>query len=126
MTRILIVEDDRPLRATLETILPSFGFHVAACADGESCLGLAQSLQPDVILLDIMLPGIDGLSAMELLRAEPSTRSIPVIGWTASGRPDWTERATRLGFVRFLHKPLTLDRLVDTIRSVVDSEPAPS
>lgn len=104
--KILLAEDEEDIQR-----LASMGFRkkgaweVVLAADGEECLLLAQRERPDVILLDVLMPKLDGFATCERLKADPATRDIPVIFLTASTQRDETQRGLALGAIGYLHKP---------------------
>ena len=77
--KILLIDDDRLLRRVIERTLTKAGYELISCGDGEEGLRLATEASPDLILLDMMLPGLDGVSVLRRLKQEPSTNRIPVI-----------------------------------------------
>ncbi|MCX5760101.1 MAG: response regulator, partial [Gemmatimonadetes bacterium] len=77
--RILIVDDMRAARATVEAQLHREGYVVAQCESGEEALEVVTQWRPDVVLLDVMMPGMDGYAVLEKLREDPDTRNIPVV-----------------------------------------------
>jgi two-component system nitrogen regulation response regulator NtrX len=112
MSRILIIDDEPAIRATLAHILEDEGHKATACESGEE--GLAQFAREefDLVLLDLWLPGIDGLAVLERLRGTGGT---PVIVISGHGSVDSAVRATRLGAYDFLEKPLSLERVLLTV-----------
>ena len=112
MARILIIDDEPSIRTTLSGILEDEGHRTATCESGEE--GIAQFARDefDLILLDLWLPGIDGLSVLERLRTAGAP---PVIVISGHGSVDSAVRATRLGAYDFLEKPLSLDRVLLTV-----------
>src|SRR5579864_5013900 len=106
MARILIVEDN-PANMKLATLLLSNAGHTALCAvDAETGLTLARAEQPDLILMDIQLPGMDGLTAATLLKKDPATAAIPVIALTAMAMKEDQEKTLAAGCDAYIAKPL--------------------
>jgi two-component system cell cycle response regulator DivK len=106
MARVLIVEDN-PANMTLAVfLLESAGHTVLKAVDAETGLGLAFHEQPDLILMDIQLPGMDGLEAIGLLKADEATRTIPVIALTALAMKGDEERIRAAGCDGYIAKPL--------------------
>ena len=97
MPRILLVDDDELLVKTLAVILGRGGHTVLTAYDGEEGLATAVEERPDLILLDVMLPGMDGLQVCRMLRQDESTRDIPVIMFTALNEADLRSRSGLLG-----------------------------
>jgi two-component system, OmpR family, phosphate regulon response regulator PhoB len=102
--KVLIVDDDPFIAEMYRLRLEAEGYDVSIAADGEEGLALAMASVPNIICLDYRLPGIDGLEALERLRAEPSTKSIPVIMLSNDGDPALRERGLRLGALQFAIK----------------------
>jgi len=115
MINLLLIEDDPALRAALALTLESAGYGVTVADDGERGIELAARFLPDVILMDIMLPQMNGWEARESLAADPSTAQIPVIGVSALGDPETLERARRLRFAGYLVKPIRLNEVTEAI-----------
>src|SRR5262245_20532687 len=83
MAKLLVVEDYDDARLMLEMILADAGYEVVLAADGLEGVAMARRHQPDAILMDIFMPGLDGIEATRQLKADPSTREVPVIAYTA-------------------------------------------
>ncbi|MFG1343771.1 response regulator [Xanthobacter autotrophicus DSM 431] len=112
-TVILVVEDDVVFARTLVGLVRRKGYQVLAAGDGESALELARRYRPGGILLDVMLPGMDGWTVIERLKADPATRHIPVHFVSAL---DETRRGRDLGAVGFLTKPVTAEKLGEALQ----------
>jgi two-component system cell cycle response regulator DivK len=106
---VLVVEDNARNRKLVRTILKFRGFEVVECDDGEPALALARKHRPALVLMDIELPTVDGITALGRLRADPETASIPVIAVTASVTPSQREKVTAAGFNGYLSKPIDVD-----------------
>lgn len=103
---LLVVEDDPDIRELAIMALElSGGFSVHGCGDGETAIELAGRLRPDIILLDWMLPGMDGGQIIGVLKADPGTADIPVVFMTAKLRSNEIEHFTRLGSAGVIAKP---------------------
>ena len=114
--RILVVEDnDKNLKLTRD-LLEWAGFTVEAATTGEDAVAHAQQSVPDLILMDLQLPGIDGHEALARLRDHQLTRNVPVIALTASAMPMDRERALAAGFDGFLEKPIIVREFPDQVR----------
>ena len=115
MARILIIEDN-PANMKLACLLLGNAGHVALCAvDAESGLTLARDEQPDLILMDIQLPGMDGLAATTLLKKDPLTSAIPIIALTAMAMKEDQEKTMLAGCDAYIVKPLRYKELYDAI-----------
>ena len=110
MARILLVEDDPDQREVYEALLYYNGFDVLVAADGESGLRSALEERPDAILIDIMLPGINGLAASSLIHSNPDTAHIPII--CMSAYDVMHEQVLRSGANELLPKPVSGDAMV--------------
>ena len=116
MATILIVEDN-PTNMTLAVhVLESAGYTVITAMDAEAGLALARSELPELILMDIQLPGMDGLAATAQLKGDPSTRSIPVIALTALAMKGDEERIRAAGCDGYIAKPLAYKEFLAVIR----------
>jgi two-component system cell cycle response regulator DivK len=117
MARVLIIEDN-PANMTLATfLLQSAGHSVLAATDAETGLTLARAEQPDLVLMDIQLPGMDGLEATGLLKADPVTRDIPVVALTALAMKGDEARIRAAGCDGYIAKPLAYKDFLATISS---------
>ncbi len=112
MAKILIVDDEQAIRSTLAKILEDEGHRPALCESGEEALAQFARDEFDLVILDLWLPGVDGMAVLERFRAAGSP---PVIVISGHGNIDTAVRATRLGAYDFLEKPLSLERVVLTI-----------
>jgi DNA-binding response OmpR family regulator len=117
--RALVVDDSDTIRSLIVLNLELDGFEVFSACDGQECLDVAESLQPDVITLDVAMPRLDGFSAVALLRNEPATAGIPIVMITARAQGTDLARGAELGVDAYVTKPFDPDRLVETIRSVI-------
>ena len=123
MLKILLVEDNELNRDMLSRRLTRSGFEVVIAVDGQQGLTMASSERPDVILMDISLPVMDGLEATRRVKADPATRSIPVIALTANALVEDRERAMAAGCDDFDTKPVELPRLLEKIKARLQGRP---
>lgn len=120
--RILVVDDDEHIRKSLAQYLEMEEFDVDVASSGPEALSQAGRQTPDLILLDIMMPGMDGFEVVEKLRQEAPTRQVPIILLTARGQDTDVIKGYQLGVSSYLTKPFNLDELVDTIREVFEAD----
>jgi CheY-like chemotaxis protein len=123
--RILIVEDYADTRDLYVEFLSMQGHEVVAAEDGLQALHVARTVMPELIVLDINLPKLDGLSVLRRLRAEPRLDPIPVLTLSAAIGREYEEEALEAGAVRALHKPLLPDELHDAILEVIEGPQQP-
>lgn len=116
---ILIVEDEKDIRELLAINLRREGFNVLEGGDGPQAVELAQENRPDLILLDLMLPGLDGLSVCRSLQKDPSTAGIPVIMLTAKGEEVDRIVGLELGAQDYIVKPFSVREVILRIRAVL-------
>jgi DNA-binding response OmpR family regulator len=121
----LIADDDLPSVELLEAYLADSGYEVRTAIDGEATLREAKQWQPDVILLDVMMPKISGFEACKRLRANPASRSIGILMITALDQSSDVERAVEAGTDDFLTKPINKPELLLRIRSLLKSRQNP-
>jgi signal transduction histidine kinase/ActR/RegA family two-component response regulator len=114
--RILVVDDNQDAAETIAAVLRLDGFTVATAFDGTSALAEAERLQPQVVLLDIGRPGMDGYAVARELRARDRTKSTIIIALTGYGQPEDRTRAEAVGFTDHLTKPFTLDLLSSVLK----------
>ena len=121
MTRVLIVEDDELNRDSLRRLLRRRGFEIQLAVDGQEGVDVARAELPDLILMDMSLPIIDGWEATRRLKAEPATRKIPIIALTAHALTSDRDRALTAGCDDYDTKPIDLDRLLPKINALLSS-----
>lgn len=119
MSKILLVEDNETNRNMLSRRLLKRGYEVVIAIDGESSLLLAESETPDLILMDMSLPILDGWEATRRLKAEPATQSIPVIALTAHAMSSDRDKALEAGCDDYDTKPVELARLLGKIEALL-------
>jgi PAS domain S-box-containing protein len=123
---LLYIEDNPANLRLVEDILRFHtNFAVMSALDGAQGIALARQHHPDVILMDMNLPGISGAEAQHVLRADPDTADIPVIALTANAMPHDVKAAIAAGFFRYITKPIDIDELLDAINSALDTPCAP-
>jgi CheY-like chemotaxis protein len=117
---ILIVEDNEKNLKLVRDLLQVKGYRTLEAGTAELGIGLARGHTPQLILMDIQLPGVDGLTALFQLKADPSTAQIPVIALTAFAMPDDRQRLHAAGFDGYLAKPINIRELLDVVRARCD------
>ena len=120
MTHILLVEDNELNRDMLSRRLERKGFEVTIAVDGEEGVAKALSVKPDLILMDMSLPKIDGWEATRQVKANPETASIPVIALTAHAMAEDREKALAAGCDEYDTKPVELPRLLEKIQGMLE------
>lgn len=121
MPRILLVEDNAMNRDMLSRRLLRRGFEIVVAEDGLQAVEQATTDQPDLVLLDMNLPGIDGWEAARRIKGAPSTAGIPVLGLSSHAMPGDRDRAIAAGCDDYDTKPVDMDRLLLKITSLLDS-----
>jgi len=124
MSTVLIVEDNALNMRLASAILSSAGYSVLEASTAEDGLALAREERPDAILMDIHLPGIDGITALHRLRADPVIRDTKVLLITASAMADDAERILAANFDGHVSKPFEIQALLDTVAAVLRDSPA--
>jgi two-component system cell cycle response regulator len=117
--KILVVDDEQTIRDYLQHVLTDQGYAVLTAPDGEAALPLAFSEQPDLILLDIMMPRLDGMETCRRLRAHPATQRTPVLILTAHNTRDRLQESIAAGADDFLGKPVDAAELRLRIRAML-------
>jgi CheY-like chemotaxis protein len=123
--RILVVEDNPKNLKLIRDVLEYWGYQVIVATSGETGVELATQELPDLILMDLQLPGIDGHEALRLLRQEPTTRAVPVVAVTAFAMQDDRDRVALAGFDGFLAKPLSVRDLPEQVAAFLQPEASP-
>ena len=118
--RILVVDDTPQNIKLLGDLLGAKGYEVTTAANGEQALASIAAQPPDLVLMDIQLPGINGIEAFKQIRADESTAKIPVVALTASATPTDRSQITAAGFDAFISKPINLKEFVETVKRLVD------
>lgn len=116
MTRVLIVEDNEKNRYLISFILKSEGFDLIEAITGEEGVDKAISEHPDLIIMDIQMPGIDGYEATRRIRASPAGEKVPIVALTSYAMTGDRERALAAGCTGYVEKPINPDTIIDEIR----------
>ena len=122
MSTILLVEDDAMNRDMIVRYLTREGYDVISAADGANGVLLARKARPNLILMDMGLPILNGWQATHRLKTEPETRSIPVIALTAFAMPEDRVKCFAVGCDAFESKPVNFDRLLSTIEQLLSND----
>ena len=123
---VLVVEDNPLNRKLVRDVLGHAGFRVLESEDAEQGIELARSEQPDLILMDVQLPGIDGVQALGRLQADAATAAIPVVALTAFAMKDDRERFLAAGFHAYLEKPISVTALPGQIAALIAGREPPA
>src|SRR5271157_2421659 len=121
MNHILVVDDETEIRSSLEEILREEGYGVAGAADAEEALTLLRDVPYDVVLLDIWLPGRDGLELLGEIRTWPVETRPEVVMISGHGTIETAVRATKLGAYDFLEKPLSLEKTLIVVKNAAEA-----
>ena len=119
MAKILIADDESSLRKLIQVTLESPNLQTVFALDGNEALQLAQEVKFDLILLDWMMPGLNGIDVLKRLRERPETAAVPVIMLTARGQNSDQERALQFGATAYLIKPFSPLELLERIQSTL-------
>ncbi len=117
--RILIVEDDPDSRRLLGTLMGRLGYDCRLATDGQRALDLVADEAPDLILMDLMMPVLDGIEATRRLKADERTKAIPVVALTGNATPAGQRAAQGAGVDAFLTKPVVFHELVARVKSML-------
>ena len=121
---ILIVEDNEKNRKLERDVLQFHGYQTVEAETGEEGVRLAQASPPALVLMDIQLPGINGIEALGQIRADPRTRGIPVIAVTASAMTQDRQKIMAAGFDAYQSKPINVKEFVAAVRQTLDQAPS--
>ena len=119
---ILIVEDNEKNRKLVRDVLTFKGYRLAEAETGEDGVRLAKELRPDLILMDIQLPGINGIVALGQIREDPAIRATPVIAVTASAMTQDRQKIMAAGFDGYQSKPINVKDFLAAVRAMLDSK----
>ena len=122
--KILVVDDELDVLRMLEVVLGKSGYHVVTATSGMDGLVAAHSEQPDLILLDIMMEGMDGWEVLKLLKMEEETRDVPVVMLSARVQPKDKVRGLQEGAIDYITKPFSVKDVKETIAVILDGQPA--
>jgi CheY-like chemotaxis protein len=118
---VLYVEDNPANLRLVEQLIGRYpNLRLLSAGDGKRGIELACAKRPDVILMDINLPGISGIEAMEILRADPATAQIPVVALSANAMPRDINKGLKAGFFSYLTKPINLEEFIKTVNEALE------
>jgi two-component system, OmpR family, alkaline phosphatase synthesis response regulator PhoP len=117
--KILVADDEVFMLRLLEMTLKKGGYEVVSCRDGQAALAAAATALPQLIVLDVMMPGLDGLGALRQLKENPATKEIPVVVLSAKGHALTKVEAEASGAVLFLAKPFSPNELLGAVQKII-------
>ena len=117
--KILIVDDEPNIVISLEFLMKKEGFAVAVANDGDEALGLVASFNPDLVLLDVMMPKKSGFEVCEALRADPQYAGLKIVMLTAKGRDTEMAKGLAIGADAYVTKPFSTRELVDKVKEML-------
>lgn len=123
--KILIVEDNKNNASLLRDILSFHGYEIAEASDGNRGVALARELMPDLILMDIQMPGLDGMTAGSILKGDPATSGLKIIALTSFAMRGDRDKFIAAGFDGYLSKPINTRELPDLVKQWLNGEASP-
>jgi CheY-like chemotaxis protein len=117
--KILVADDEIYMVRLLELTFKKGGYEIISCRDGQAALALAASVQPQLIVLDVIMPGLDGLGALRQLKENPATKNIPVVVLSAKGHALTKVEAELAGAAMFLAKPFSPNQLLGEVQKIL-------
>lgn len=123
MSLVLIVEDNDKNMKLVRDVLQVKGYRTLEAGSAEDGIALARAHKPDLVLMDIQLPGMNGIEALGVLRADPTTAAIPVIAVTASVMQQDRNLITQAGFDAYIGKPINLKKFLEAVRTMIERRP---
>jgi CheY-like chemotaxis protein len=119
---VLIIEDEKLIIVSTQMVLEAAGFSVESATNGEDGITQASAQTPDLILLDIMMPGIDGWETLTRLKADPATASIPVVIFTAREHSRGHQKSADMGASGYFRKPFEPDELIELVEKHISQQ----
>ena len=120
--KVLIIEDEKLIIVSTQMVLEASGFHVESAVNGGDGIASAKALRPDLILLDIMMPGIDGWETLTRLKRDPETSDIPVIIFTAREHSRGHQKSAEMGAADYFRKPFEPDELIELVEKHISQK----
>jgi CheY-like chemotaxis protein len=118
---VLIVDDEADVSEVLAFTLRREGFRVQTASEAAEALALARSERPDIVLLDVMMPGISGWEMLERMKADDATRDIPIVMCTVLAEPRFIEKAAEQNAAGYIRKPFKPEAVVRTIKNILQA-----
>jgi two-component system cell cycle response regulator DivK len=122
MARILLVEDNQENREALSRRLQRRGFDVVTAEDGQAAVNLAKTEKPDVVLMDMNMPVLDGWQATQMIKADPESANLPILALTAHAMAGDKEKALQAGCTDYHTKPVDFPRLLEQIEALIKGQ----
>lgn len=119
---VLIIEDEKLIIVSTQMVLEAAGYTVEAASNGEEGISKAREMTPDLILLDIMMPGIDGWETLTRLKRDPETTGVPVIIFTAREHNRGHQKSSEMGAADYFRKPFEPDELIELVEKYIGQE----
>lgn len=119
MAKILVVDDEPQITEIVEAFLVNAGYDVAISNDGKKAIQTAKEVRPDVILLDIMMPGTDGYSICNEIKSDPALANVPVVFLTGKDMNEDMGRSFKVGGDMFIKKPFSCERLLEIVNIIL-------
>lgn len=123
--KVLLVDDDEQILRSLRVYLELEKYQVETAKDGKTALELMNSFKPGILVLDIMMPEMDGFEVLEIVKSNPETSKVPVIMLTAKGQDVDVLKGYKMGASSYMTKPFNLNELVENIELVLNAEQVP-
>ena len=119
---VLIIEDEKLIIVSTQMVLEAAGFRVESATNGEDGIAKAKSHAPDLVLLDIMMPGIDGWETLTRLKRDAATANIPVVIFTAREHSRGHQKSAEMGAADYFRKPFEPDELIELVEKHIGSQ----
>jgi len=126
MKIVLVIDDDPMMIEMVKDFLGSYGYHVIPARTGQEALAKAEISKPDVLILDVMMPGMDGYETCRSLKQDARLSGVPVIMFTAGTDPKFNQRAFKAGADFCLSKPFEMDRFLNMVRMAAAKKVKPA
>jgi CheY-like chemotaxis protein len=124
MKKILVADDKASSRELIRTLLEHSGYEILEAADGQEALDIARTAAPDLILLDIHMPVLDGYGTVQAMRLDERLQDLPIVALTASAMDSDRDRVSKAGFTAHITKPVSLKTLLGEVEKLLAAGPA--